>query len=182
MRRQMRFDTNALRIRYGVPIFVTFTPDESHNRIMLRLSRARNKDPVFIDGRDEIGALTAGRTEPTLLGDAGDLFFDVPVADAVSSVPAYDERRKIIARDSLASVDGFRMMVSLAYEFLFGLRFCPFCPDCNNGKNSVPCQDLFGSSSTAEGGIFGRLDAVFTSIEAQKSKGSLHAHSQLFLQ
>jgi len=36
-RRQMRFDTNALRVKYGVPIFVTFSPDEKHNLLMLRL-------------------------------------------------------------------------------------------------------------------------------------------------
>ena len=30
-RRQMRFETNALRVKYGVPIFVTFSPDEKHN-------------------------------------------------------------------------------------------------------------------------------------------------------
>ena len=46
----------------------------------------------------------------------------------------------------------------------------------------TPCQDLFGSSATAEGGVFGRIDAGYTSIEAQKSTGSLHAHSQLFVQ
>ena len=38
-RRQMRFDTNALRVKYGVPIFVTFSPDEKHNLLMIRLSR-----------------------------------------------------------------------------------------------------------------------------------------------
>ena len=117
VRRQMRFDTNALRIRYGVPIFVTFTPDEAHNRIMLRLSRARNNDPVFIHGRDAVGAATAARTEPSLLGDANDVFFGLPVADALCSVPAYDERRKIIARDSLASVDGFKMGFEMAWKF-----------------------------------------------------------------
>ena len=31
IRRLMRFDTNAMSIRYGVPIFVTFSPDEAHN-------------------------------------------------------------------------------------------------------------------------------------------------------
>ena len=36
-RRQMRFDTNALRVKYGVPIFVTFSPDEKHNLLMIRL-------------------------------------------------------------------------------------------------------------------------------------------------
>jgi hypothetical protein len=47
-RRQMRFDTNALRVRYGVPIFVTFSPDEKHNLLMIRLSRTRKKDPVLL--------------------------------------------------------------------------------------------------------------------------------------
>ena len=39
-RRQMRFETNALRVKYGVPIFVTFSPDEKHNLLMIRLTRS----------------------------------------------------------------------------------------------------------------------------------------------
>ena len=53
---------------------------------------------------------------------------------------------------------------------------------CNHEQSQNPCQDLFGSNATAEGGIFGRVDAVYTSIEAQTSTGSLHAHSQVFVQ
>lgn len=60
------------------------------------------------------------------------------------------------------------------------MRFCQNCPQCNVGNS--PCQDLFGSNAIAEGGFFGRIDAVFTSIEAQKSTGSLHPHSRLFIQ
>ena len=70
----------------------------------------------------------------------------------------------MIARDALASVDGFRVLVQLIHEYLFGLRICPQCPDCNNGVQSSPCQDLFGSNATAEGGIFGRADGIYTSI------------------
>ena len=106
----------------------------------------------------------------------------IPIGDLRESLPSYDERRKMMARDALASVDGFRTIVAVTYEFLFGMRVCAFCPDCNNGENSIPCQDIFGSSSFAEGGGFGRIDAGYTSIEAQKAKGSLHAHSQLFVQ
>ena len=72
------------------------------------------------------------------------------------------------------------MMIFLTFEHLFGIRFCPNCPDCNLTSN--PCQDLCGSAATCLGCIFGRIDAVFTSIEAQQSTGSLHAHSQLFIQ
>ena len=84
--------------------------------------------------------------------------------------------------DPLASVDGFRSLLLLAYEYLFGVRMCSRCPDCNNGRCGSPCQDWFGSNAKPEGGIFGRLDAGYTSFEAQKSTGSLHAHSQLFVQ
>ena len=69
----------------------------------------------------------------------------------------------------------------LTFKLLFGVRMCRFCPDCNGG-DGAPCQNLFGSSSIAEGGIFSRVDAVYTSVEAQKYTGSLHAHSQLFVE
>jgi hypothetical protein len=32
------------------------------------------------------------------------------------------------------------------------------------------------------GGVFGRMDAAYVTIEAQKSTGSLHAHCQCFVQ
>ena len=63
---------------------------------------------------------------------------------------------------------------------MFGVNYCSDCPNCS--VSADPCQDLFGSSAQPEGGIFGRVDAIFTSIEAQKSTGSLHAHSQVFVQ
>ena len=104
--------------------------------------------------------------------------------------PSYDERTQVLARDALASVDAFWIIVLAAYEHLFGLRVCPRCPDCNAGKdNSVdtengtmPCQDFYGSNATSAGGIFGRIDAAYAAVEAQKSTGALHAHLQLFIQ
>ena len=86
-----------------------------------------------------------------------------------------------MSRDSLASVDGFRVLVHAAYQFLFGMNFCWRCPDCNDDGNE-PCQDICGSSSKPEGGIFGRADAAYACIEAQKATGSLHAHIQVFIQ
>ena len=50
--------------------------------------------------------------------------------------------RALLAKDSLASVDGFRIMVLLAYEHLFGMRVCPNCPHCNHDEAVSPCQDL----------------------------------------
>ena len=84
--------------------------------------------------------------------------------DLADLLPTFDQRRRILATDALASVEGFRVMVQLTMQCLFGVNFCPFCPNCATCKN--PCQDLFGSSAKPEGGIFGRVDAVFLSIES----------------
>ena len=80
-----------------------------------------------------------------------------------------------MARDALAGVDGFRVIVHLFFERILGIRFCPKCPNCE-------CADLSGSNAKAVGGCFGRVDAVYGSIEAQKSAGSLHLHAQVFVQ
>ena len=185
IRRLMRFETHAFRIAYGVPIFVTFTPDESHNLLMLRFSRVRQNDPLFGNNGDKPAQDMSGLWCPKLSTDVpsrDDVIVGLPVEDILDALPSYDERRTILARDPLASVDGFRVLIQVTYLCLFGLRICPFCPDCNNSKHGVPCNDLFGSNALPEGGIFGRIDAGYTSIESQKSSGSLHAHSQLFVQ
>ena len=88
-----------------------------------------------------------------------------------------------MARDPPASVDGFRVLVLLVMEHLFGLLVCAQCPDCNLGSSPyTPCQDERGSSATLMGGVFGRMDKAYVTIEAQKSTGSLHAHCQCFVQ
>ena len=46
--RIMRCQTQALRIKYGTPLFITFSPEESHNLLMIRLSRKRRSDPIFL--------------------------------------------------------------------------------------------------------------------------------------
>eukprot|EP00959_Pyramimonas_sp_CCMP1952_P374558 7844379-Pyramimonas_sp.AAC.1 len=82
----------------------------------------------------------------------------------------------------MASVGGFRVIVDAALRHLFGVRTCPNCPRCNQAEDGTPCQDLFGSSIAPEGDVFGRVDACYVSIEAQKSTGALHAHCQVFVQ
>ena len=72
VRRLMRFDANAMRIRYGGPIFVTFSPDEAHSLLMIRLSRTRRNDPVFAEGSDPVGKRYCGRNAPHL-GDLSDV-------------------------------------------------------------------------------------------------------------
>ena len=99
-------------------------------------------------------------------------------------LPTYDERRTILARDGLASVEGFRLAVLLTCEYLFGMRVCIDCPHCNHGDGTLHdgCSDLFGSNAYPEGGIHGRADGIFISVEAQKSTGGLHAHAQVHVQ
>ena len=153
-RRQMRFDTHANRVRYGVPIFVTFSPDEAHNLLMVKLSRERRNDPVLRCGEDSTSQRYCGREAPCVTQDPAEcLRLGVPLDVLLQLVPSHAERRAILARDPLAAVDGFRILVSLTYEHLFGMRVCPFCPDCNNGEHGVPCQELFGSNASPEGGL-----------------------------
>ena len=44
VRKLMRYETNAGRIRRGVPIFITLSPDEKQNVLMLRMHRSRRND------------------------------------------------------------------------------------------------------------------------------------------
>ena len=179
-----------MRYVYGLPIFVTFAPDEGHDKLMVRLSRTRRGDAVFANGGDPLGQEYCGsRVPPTHSckeSRSDDVLLGIPVAALISTIPSYEERKRLLARDPLASVEGFRTLVAATCLHLFGIRICVHCPDCNNrgateNSTTLPCQDIFGSNSTAEGGVFGRCDALFISIEAQKA-GALHAHCQLFIQ
>ena len=175
-RRQMRFEIEAMRIRYGVPLFVTFSPDESHQMLYIRMARTRAMDPVR--------AASAWQEWPC--GDRdfppldGDRRFPVSVEAVRRMLPTWEQRRKVLARDPLASVDGFHVICLLLLKYLFGVNVCPRCPRCVHMRTA--CIDRAGSSATLAGGVFGRVDAVYISVEAQKSTGSLHAHTQVFVQ
>ena len=178
-RAKMRHEIEAMRVRYGTPIFVTMSPDEAHQLLFVRLSRGRVADPCHARDTPDLVA-ARGRDWPPLCKD-----LTLPVASLVETLcqdlPSWQDRRAILARDPLASVDGFRMLMSLALRHLFGVRFCSRCPECNR-RSSGQCQDALGSGASATGGVFGRVDAVYVAIEAQKSTGSLHGHTQVFIQ
>jgi hypothetical protein len=175
IRRKMRHMTHSYRVVYGQPLFLTMSPDEKHNAVMLKLARSRMTDPVHV--RDPQSARWGGREEPRL-----DLSMSIGIDELRESLPTYDERRQILARDPLAAADGFRVICQVILEALFGMQFCPFCPGCSTFDfGDKPCQDLHGSNANPEGGIFGRADAFIGSIECQKA-GSLHIHGQLFIQ
>ena len=60
----------------------------------------------------------------------------ISVEEMTEWLPSYDERRAILARDGLASVDGFRITILLTLEYIMGMRVCSECPDCNHKKTS----------------------------------------------
>ena len=179
-RKRMRFEIQAMRIRYGVPLFVTFTPDEAHQLLFIRMSRVRRTDPVR--------SASVGQDFP-----AGAIDFPSLACKPATNSPlerefvipmAWADRREVLARDPLAAVDGFRTLTHFMLRHLFGVRSCPMCPDCNKFPrgNDEPCQDRCGSNAEPGGGIFGRVDAVYISLEAQKSTGGMHGHAQVFVQ
>ncbi|CAE8714602.1 unnamed protein product [Polarella glacialis] len=144
---------------------------------------SRRKDPVNL--QDEHSREFGGRLEPPMGHDFGadeEFVVGVPMSTLAGRVPSYEERRRILARDPLAASDGFRLLMHLSFEFIFGVRVCPYCPDCNHVEYGTPCKDLFGSSSKSGGGSFGRVDDIDMSIEAQKTSGCLHGHAQVFVQ
>jgi len=71
------------------------------------------------------------------------------------------------------------VVVGLAFRHIFGVRFCPKCPNC--ACTDSPCTDAFGSNAIARGGVFGRVDAIYASLECQKN-GNYHLHGQFFIQ
>ena len=119
----MRFQTQAFRIKYGRPLFITFSPDESHNVLMLRFSRTRRNDPVFESSTGKDLQHVCSADAPKMNVKDGDIIFSVSAQGLLDKLPDYDARRQILATDSLASVDGFRMMIQLTFQHLFGMNF-----------------------------------------------------------
>ena len=174
-RRQMRYEISAMRIRYGVPLFVTVSPDEAHQWLFVRMTRSRTCDPVRC----------ASVFQEWMCGDQDfppldDIEFPIHVERLRRFLPGWQQRRTILARDPLASVDGFHVLLRLLLRHVFGVNICHLCPDCD--KTASPCMDSSGSNAALLGGVFGRMEAVYVTIEAQKSTGSLHGHMQCFLQ
>ena len=160
VRKLMRFETNAGRVRRGVSIFTTFSPDETHNTLMLRLHRSRMKDPIHV--LDPEHKRFGGRLEPSLDYDYVEM--QITVKELCQWLPSYDNRRCLMSRDSLASVEGFRLSILVTVEYLWGMRVCANCPDCNHTEEEdsyyACCQDLFGNNAYSDGGACGRGDGI----------------------
>lgn len=175
-RRHMRFEIAALRVRCGAPLFVTVSPDEAHQWLFIRMSRTRRADPVRAASPWQEW-MCGDRNFPPLDDDIDSPF---AVERVTRARPIWQQRRALLARDPLASVDGFQVLLRLLLRDIFGLRVCAACPECHASPD--PCMDCSGSNASLLGGVFGRMDAGYVSIEAQKSSGSLHGHMQCFVQ
>ena len=171
----MRHELYAYRVAKGQPILITFSPNERHNMIMIRLSRTRSSDPLakHKSKQGELHRHYGKLDEPSSLCDVEELG-GVSVGQLMSMIPTPDERRSILAKDPLASVYGFRMLCKLALKALFGVRACSKCPECNCSPEGG-CVDIFSNVANAEGGSFGLMEAYFGSIEHQK-EDSQHLH------
>ena len=63
VRTSMRHQTHAYRVKYGLSVFITFSPSEKDTAIMLRMARARQSDPAIADDADKS---FYGRSKPEL--------------------------------------------------------------------------------------------------------------------
>ena len=95
VRKLMRYETHAARVRRGVSIWFTLSPDEKHNLLMLRLSRSRRADPA--NEVDPLSRRFGLLDEPVIDTDFEAL--GLPVELLQRLLPTYDDRRAMLARD-----------------------------------------------------------------------------------
>jgi len=193
-RRQMGHVGSGANFVYGSGIFMTISPSERHNSLAIRLSRYRRSDPLLHPSVAPAECKWIGSEEPRLRPQGRGAGEERQMQEQLLqeeegeeremegveiNLPDYELRRLILARDPLCTVDAFKVLVRVVLAQLLGMRMCPDCPRCNEGDN--PCQNRFGSNALPQGGIFGRCDAIFGGVEAQKS-GSLHLHFWAYVQ
>merc|ERR1712012_574720 len=112
---------------------------------------------------------------PSIERYAGDIHCSTAAVGGIA--PTHDDRRTIVARNPLSRSDTSRVLCRLVLRHLFGVRTCPSHPYCNCSSSANTswslcgerCQDTMGSVATVNGVIFGRVDALFGSVENQKA-------------
>lgn len=92
-RRAIRFQTQAFRIRYGTPLFITFSPDESLNLLMIRLSRKRRNDPIFKSSTAAAKKHLCGANAPRLRVGQDDVLLQVSAKELFDRLHDYDDRK-----------------------------------------------------------------------------------------
>jgi hypothetical protein len=154
--RQIRRSINHLvfssRVVYGCPIFMTVTPSERHSGLAIRLSRYRRTDPGITSSAQDF-LPWIGHNRPSLMAASRGLQKQPDEEEELVDLPDYDLRRLMTARDPLAALNAFWVVIKVVLPLLYGLRMCPDCPKCVT--SSQPCMDVFGSNATPMGGSIG---------------------------
>jgi len=175
----IRVGLSAWSCRYGAPFMCTISPSVYHSVLVFHLHRGLEADPIYLRDVDLKNWISMDK--PTLAtyhdedGNVSSCGIFVPLKGL--EMPSFEERQRIVSQDPLACVDGFRTLVQLVLRTMFGVRACSDCPA---RSKTCSCQDLFGSVSNVEGGVFGMIEAYAGSIEAQLA-GWLHAHILVWL-
>ena len=105
---------------YGLPLFLTLSPNERYSALVLRLSRYRVNDPLLLHSQGaDVAALRqcASKDYPSLCAPRGRSEND---EDVVVDIPMYDMRRALLAKDCQCIVDGFQIFVRIVLARLFG--------------------------------------------------------------
>lgn len=166
---------------YGLPFFLTISPNERFSSLVLRLSRYRLNDPLLLHHKGlDAAALRsyAGQDRPSLRAPDA---HDKDIGQASIDIPMYDIRRAMLAKDCVSIVQCFHTYLRFALGRLLGIRMCPMCPRCNANDAEFPCQDRFGSNASPMGGILGRADAIGGVVEHQ-GQGTPHYHACVYVQ
>ena len=173
----MHSGIQAYNVYYGLGSMITISPNEKYTHLMLRCHRVRRSDTCRVahpETCNEDDACWGDMQQPRMLYDDGDgPEIPIDIEDVAMLLPDCATRQKILVRDPLACVLGFRMLITALLKAVFGVTVCFNCPHCNETEDG--CCDAFGSVAEPEGGSFGRVDAYYGSIEQQLT-GALHVH------
>lgn len=103
----MRCISKGMQVYYGLPVFITISPDEKNEGIMFRLMRVRQSDPAWI--YDEELRSFAGPNSPKFLEE------DI----GRGHIPGYEARRAALAQKPQAAALGFRVHLTLLLRAAF---------------------------------------------------------------
>ena len=178
VRRLMGHAATGARVVHGEALFITWSPNEQHSALVLRLMRNRRLDPMLQgDSAEEEALRWCSQRDTPAITEAGQ--------DAVSvQLPLYNTRRKLTARDARSVVAAYMYEVKFKLPWLLGLRVRPFCPACNDltpgASLMTPCQDIFGTNTLPMGGLAGLAATSGGATEFQK-KNTPHFHGHVHL-
>ena len=142
LRQLMGHTQFGARVNYGDCLFFTVSPNEQHSSLVLRLSRFRKKDPhvqhsspaVSRLASKEFPSLEAKRQMQSGSGMPTERKGRRELDEERIDFPEYDLRRAATARDPLAVVEGYKVEITLRLAAALGVRMCPRCPQCNDGR------------------------------------------------